>query len=60
VAHDSVSDRAAGDVIVYVMKSGTKYHRAGCSSLRRSAIPMPLQEAAAKHNPCTVCRPSVP
>ncbi len=41
-------------------KTGTKYHRAGCRSLSKSAIPMSLKEAAKKYAPCSVCRPPVP
>lgn len=46
-----------GTTTVYVTNSGTKYHAAGCSSLRSSAISMPLSEAAARFGPCSRCRP---
>ena len=46
---DSVSDT------VYVTKSGTKYHRAGCSSLHAGAIAMAHTEASKKYTPCTRC-----
>lgn len=42
---------------VYVTKSGTKYHREGCSSLRNSRIAISLDEAAKKYNPCSRCSP---
>jgi hypothetical protein len=45
---------------VYVTKTGAKYHRAGCSSLRSSAIPMPLSQAAARYGPCKNCKPPIP
>lgn len=45
---------------VYVTKTGSKYHRAGCSSLRRSSIAMTLDAAAAKYQPCKICKPLVP
>ena len=49
-----------GDLIVYVTKTGTKYHRAGCRSLSRSAIPMSLKEAVAKRfGPCSICKPPI-
>lgn len=48
------------DVVVYVTRTGAKYHRAGCRYLARSMIPMPLKEAAARYGPCSVCRPPVP
>lgn len=42
---------------VFVTKSGTKYHRAGCRHLARSQIPMSVADAAARYGPCSVCRP---
>jgi len=42
---------------VYVTKTGEKYHRAGCRSLARSQIPMPLAEAAARYGACGICKP---
>jgi hypothetical protein len=48
-----------GDITVYVTKTGAKYHAAGCSSLRKSAIPMKLRDAAARYGPCKNCRPPV-
>lgn len=53
VAQEPVS----GSTIVYVTKTGAKYHQAGCSSLRRSAIPMKLAEAAQRYGPCLNCKP---
>ncbi len=48
----------AGDVIVYVTKTGKKYHRAGCSYLSKSAVPMKLSDAQARgYSPCTKCNP---
>lgn len=55
VAHQDAPDSTT----VYVTKSGTKYHKAGCSSLSRSAIPMRLDEAATRYGPCSRCRPPV-
>jgi len=46
-------------VTVYVTRTGTKYHRAGCRYLARSQIPMSLKEAAARYGPCSVCKPPV-
>jgi hypothetical protein len=42
---------------VYVTKTGSKYHRSGCSSLRRSSLPMSLDSAAVKYQPCKICKP---
>ncbi len=36
------------DVTVYVTRTGKKYHRAGCSALRSSSIPISLKDAKAK------------
>jgi len=43
---------------VYVTKTGKKFHRAGCPSLRYSAIAMKRWEAIAKgYSPCKICNP---
>jgi micrococcal nuclease len=45
---------------VYVTKTGTKYHRAGCSALGKSSTAIPLSEAAARgFEPCGLCDPPV-
>ena len=56
----SVSALSAQAETVYVTKTGAKYHRAGCVSLRSSSIPMPLSEAAGKYGACKICKPPVP
>jgi len=43
--------------IVYVTKTGAKYHRASCRYLRRSSIPMSLENAKRRYSPCSVCNP---
>ena len=44
--------------IVYITKTGSKYHRAGCRYLSKSAIPLTRQEAIARgYTPCSVCKP---
>ena len=45
---------------VYVTKTGSKYHRASCSSLSKSKIEMPLEKAAARYGVCKNCKPPVP
>lgn len=45
---------------VYVTKTGTKYHRATCSSLSKSKIEMPLAQAAARYGACKICKPPLP
>lgn len=45
-------------IIVYITRTGSKYHRAGCSYLRRSRIAITLKEACARgYTPCSRCRP---
>jgi len=47
-----------GDQIVYITKSGTKYHVAGCRSLARSQVPIALKNVGS-HGPCSICKPPV-
>ena len=42
---------------VYVTKTGKKYHRGSCSSLRRSKIPISLAKAKHEYEPCSRCNP---
>lgn len=44
-------------VIVYVTRTGECYHRASCSYLRSSRIPMELETAKQRYRPCSKCRP---
>jgi hypothetical protein len=47
---------AAAGQIVYVTKSGKKYHAEGCKSLGRSKIPMKLEDAQKRGlTPCGSC-----
>jgi hypothetical protein len=48
------------DPTVYVTKTGSKYHTAGCSYLKKSAIPMKLSEASVSYSPCSRCNPPTP
>ncbi|GHV84282.1 hypothetical protein AGMMS50212_16220 [Spirochaetia bacterium] len=53
---------SAADVndVVYVTKSGAKYHRAACSALKNSKIKTSLNEAVLSgKTPCAVCSPPV-
>jgi hypothetical protein len=47
------------DPTVYVTRTGSKYHVAGCQYLRKSAIPMKLSEAVEGYSPCSRCNPPV-
>lgn len=43
-------------IIVYITTTGTKYHRATCSYLSSSKIPISLSEAKAEgYTSCSVC-----
>ncbi len=49
-----------GSTIVYITKTGEKYHRDGCSSLRKSKIEITLSEAVSRgYGPCKNCNPPV-
>jgi hypothetical protein len=51
---------AAGpDTIVYVTKTGEKYHTELCSSLKKSKIAISLGRAVIKYQPCKQCNPPV-
>jgi micrococcal nuclease len=48
----------AGDVIVYITDTGTKYHQDGCRHLAKNKILASLSEAKAwGYEPCGVCSP---
>jgi len=45
-------------VTVYITKTGKKYHRNGCKSLRKSKIPISKNDAINKgYTPCGMCNP---
>lgn len=45
-------------ITVYITKTGEKYHRDGCSSLRKSKIAVSLKEAVARGlGACKICKP---
>jgi len=48
---------ASGD-IVYITRTGKRYHAAGCPSLSRSQIPISREDAIARgYTPCARCNP---
>lgn len=54
----SIVFAAPGTTIVYITKTGAKYHRDGCSSLKKSKIAITLQEAVNRgYEPCKICNP---
>ena len=44
-------------IIVYITRTGSKYHRDGCRYLRKSKIAISLKEAKKHYGPCSVCEP---
>ncbi|MBC5580906.1 hypothetical protein H8S23_05260 [Anaerofilum sp. BX8] len=45
-------------VTVYVTNTGAKYHAAGCQYLRKSQVPISLDDAKAQgYTPCSKCHP---
>ena len=56
-ASQSSEDTPSKDMSVYVTRTGKKYHSGGCSSLRRSKIPISLAEAKQRYGPCSRCNP---
>lgn len=63
--NDSAQDNTQGNaqedtttVTVYITRTGTKYHSAGCSYLKSSSIEITLDEAKADGlTPCSRCNP---
>ena len=45
------------EIIVYVTKTGAKYHQAGCRYLSKSKIAINLEHAKKQYSPCSVCNP---
>ena len=45
------------EIIVYITKSGAKYHRSECQHLSKSKIPIDLESAKKKYSPCGTCKP---
>ena len=44
--------------VVYVTKTGTKYHKNGCKYLEKSKIEISLEKAKKSYGPCSVCKPA--
>lgn len=55
---ESQQTSAMVGTIVYITKSGTKFHRDGCSSLSKSRISIPYEDAVSRgFEPCGRCAP---
>jgi methylphosphotriester-DNA--protein-cysteine methyltransferase len=49
---------APGTTTVYITRTGEKYHKESCSSLKKSKIPITLEEAIKQgYEPCKRCDP---
>lgn len=47
----------AGDTVVYVTRTGRKYHRQDCPHASKSGRPIALREAGKRYGPCSRCDP---
>lgn len=46
---------------VYITETGTKYHKSGCRALRKSKIPVSVEDVIGRgYSPCRICKPIVP
>jgi micrococcal nuclease len=54
---DPAPSRPSAVEVVYVTRTGTKYHRAGCRALSKSATAIRLGKVATKYQPCAMCDP---
>lgn len=53
-----VAYAASGDTVVYITRTGERYHDAGCQYLSKSCIETTLQAAVnGGYTPCKVCHP---
>ena len=56
--NDKSQNNSQDDPIVYITKTGSKYHKAGCRYLSQSCIPIKRSVAIAQgYTPCSVCNP---
>jgi len=53
-----VQPQPQADATVYITRTGSKFHRAGCRSLSRSSSPISRPRAVQQgYQPCSVCNP---
>ena len=58
LGEESQPEASADDPIVYITRTGHKYHRDGCRHLSKSKIPIKRSEAKKRgYTPCSVCIP---
>ncbi len=51
------ADKTFDNPLVYITRTGAKYHRDGCRYLSASKIPISLTDAKRQYSPCSVCNP---
>ena len=57
---DKKKPEVSEDTIVYVTKTGKKYHTGGCRYLSKSRIPITIKDAIQRgYTPCSVCSPPI-
>ena len=58
IEQEAPASKQKNSVTVYTTSTGEKYHRSGCSSLRKSRIPTTLDDAQSiGYEPCRRCKP---
>jgi hypothetical protein len=55
---DPAPSKPSADELVYITKTVTRYHRAGCRALARSATAIRLAEVGTRYQPCGECHPT--
>ena len=50
-------DKTSDATLVYITRTGAKYHHDGCRYLSASKIPISLTDAKRQYSPCSVCNP---
>ena len=48
-------DKTSDATLVYITRTGAKYHRDGCRYLSASKIPISLTDAKRQYSPCSIC-----
>jgi len=58
IKEDNDRPSSSDDTIVYITKTGTKYHRDGCRYLSKSKIPIKKSDAIKRgYTACSICNP---
>lgn len=54
---DPAQEKPSAETLVYITKTGTNHHRAGCRSLAKSSTAIPLGQVGGRYEACAVCDP---